>query len=290
MADSERVPSESLGRWVEWGAGELAFLDSREARLECEVILETLLGLTRSELYLARERNPSDFPRFSEFIQARKKRVPLAYLLKRSPFWEDVLEVEVGVFTPRPETEILIESFVKEGGFSSDTPFRFLDLGTGSGAIAVTVAKLFSRAEGVASDLSGEALVVALKNAKRLGVTDRMEWIQGNGQSIFQMKSFDVIFSNPPYIPSSEWEGLEEEVRREPRLALDGGKDGLDFYHQIMNELSCLRPGGSLWLEIGWGQAERVKSLFEKKGFEQISVFKDLNGIERVVGALGFHG
>ena len=290
MADSERIPSESLSRWVEWGTGELAFLGPREARRECEVILEDLLGLTRSELYLARETNPHNFPRFSEFIQARKRRVPLAYLLKRAPFWEDVLEVEAGVFTPRPETEILIESFVKEGGFSPDTAFRFLDLGTGSGAIAVTVAKLFSRARGVASDLSEDALALALKNAKQLGVTDRIERIQGNGLSVFQAESFDVIFSNPPYIPSSEREGLEEEVRREPRLALDGGPEGLDFYHHMMNGLSCLRPGGSLWVEIGWGQGECVTSLFKRKGFDQISIFKDLNGIERVVGASGFHG
>jgi len=274
---------------VEWGAGRLEFLTEREGRRECELILETLFGLSRSEIYFNKIASPRGFFRFSEVVQARKKRIPLAYLLGRAPFWDEELEIRSGVFIPRPETEFLVESFIKMGGFRTHSPFKFLDLGTGSGNIAVTVAKLFPWAEGVGSDLSGEALETASHNANHLKVASRIQWIQAPGLDAFSSRSFDVIFSNPPYIASGQCDELEEEVRREPRLALDGGKDGMKFYRHLLENISTLQLGGSLWIEIGWDQGERVTALFENK-FERVQLFQDLEGKDRIVGGTGFHG
>ncbi len=280
-----------VSEWLDWGVHELDFLEETEARRECEEMLGALFKVSRPELYLTREPYPGLFPQFSDWIQARKKRIPLAYLLKRAPFWEDEFDVEEGVLIPRSDTETLIEAFVTVGGFDQRSSFRFLDLGTGSGNIAVTIAKLFPESKGVGSDVSAQALSVARRNGERTGVNGRIEWTQADGLGAFTGKSFDLIFSNPPYVASEELETLDPEVRWEPRLALDGGRDGLNFYRRIFDELSCcLHPGGSLWVEIGAGQRLSVHTLFEKKGFRNIGVFKDLHGISRVMSGIGFHG
>jgi release factor glutamine methyltransferase len=289
MKVEERARTRPSDR-LDWGIGELGFLEEAEARRECEVMLETLLGLSRAEVYLASEFDLELLPQFSEWIQARKRRVPLAYLLGKAPFWDDEFEVAEGVLIPRPETETVIEAFLNVGGYTKSDPFRFLDLGTGSGNIAVTIAKLFPRSQGVGSDFSGKALAVAKRNAERLGVSDRMTWVQGSGLEIFGKDRFEVIFSNPPYVASQDLEKLALEVKQEPRLALDGGEDGLDFYRRIFRDLSCLAPGGSLWVEIGAGQRLAVQSLFDKEKFRNRVTFQDLLGIHRVVGGVGWNG
>jgi release factor glutamine methyltransferase len=276
--------------WLDWGIGELGFLEEAEARRECEVMLETLLGVSRAEVYLASEFDPQFLPQLSAWVQARKQRVPLAYLLGKAPFWDDEFEVEEGVLIPRPETETLIEAFLNVGGFNRSDRFRFLDLGTGSGNIAVTIAKLFPQSQGLGSDLSGKALAVAKRNAERLGASERMSWIQGDGLGSFEKERFDVIFSNPPYVASQDIEQLAPEVKQEPRLALDGGEDGLDFYRRIFRDLTCLSRGGSLWVEIGEGQRLAVQSLFDKERFRNRVTFQDLLGIHRVVGGIGWNG
>lgn len=282
--------SAGLIPWLEWGTQELGFLGEREAREECEQILEALFGVSRVELYLALNPEPLLYPQYSQLVRARKKRTPLAYLLGKAPFWDEAFKVEKGIFIPRPETETLVETFLKGGGFSKDESFHFLDLGTGSGNIAVILARLFPRSHGAATDLSFKALRVAEQNAACFGVAKRLFFLQADGLSAFEKGMFDVIFSNPPYVASREWETLEPEVHEEPRLALDGGEEGLEFYGKILRELRCLKPGGSLWVEIGWGQAPSVQSLFEKKGFRETHVFNDLNHTERIVSGKGFCG
>lgn len=276
--------------WLEWGRDELAFLGKREAQRECEKILETLFRVSRLELYLAREADPSVFPQFAAWVQARKKRIPLAYLVGKVPFWEDEFTVEEGVFIPRPETETLVDAFLTKSGFSRSDSFSFLDLGTGTGNLGLTLAKLFPRSRGILSDLSSQASALSARNAERFGVEDRLEGVQADGLLSFRESAFDVILSNPPYVASKDWEGLEPEVRSEPRRALVAGEEGLDFYRRIFRELSCLKKGGSLWVEIGWGQAEKVRPLFDRAGFGTIEIFKDLNSIERVMGGIDFHG
>lgn len=276
--------------WLEWGAGELSFLGEREARSECGLLLETLAGIPRLELHLEEKVPPSLFPQFAARIEARKQRIPLAYLLGKAAFWEDEFEVEEGVLIPRPDTETLIESFVRHAGFSKESRFLFLDLGTGSGNIAVTLAKIFPKAEGIASDISRTALKVAGRNAKRLGVGERIRFVRADGLPPFKETQFDVIVSNPPYVARGDWAGLEPEIGKEPRLALDGGEDGMDFYHKIYREWMGLKTGGSLWVEVGRGQAARVSSLFQKMGFRSTEIYRDLNRIERVVAGIGTRG
>ena len=276
--------------WLEWGACELAFLGKQEAIRECEQALETLFGISRSELYLTAPSDPIAFSQFSEWVRARKERTPSAYLLRGVHFWDDGLEVEEGVFIPRPETEVLIESFFSASGLRKPDAFKFLDLGTGTGNIAVTMAKLFPNSRGAAVDLSRKALAVARRNARRLGVSDRLQFVQADGLPAFGKEIFDCVLSNPPYIASRDWPTLEPEVRREPRLALDGGEEGLDFYRKIFRQIDCLKCGGSLWVEIGWGERAQVQKLFEAANFHGIRIFKDFNQIERVICGIKFNG
>ena len=278
-----------IAAWLEWGVGELAFLEKPEARRECEQMLENLLGLSRAELTLASDLALEPLTPFQDWVRERKKRTPLAYLLGKAPFWEDLFQVEEGVFIPRADTETLIDAFLTSASHVEKDGFRFLDLGTGSGNLAVTLAKLFPRARGTASDLSWKAVEIARKNAERLGVENQIQCVQADGLQAFAGESFEVIVSNPPYIPSEEWEMLDPEVRREPRLALEGGEDGLDFYRSLLKQLTCLKRGGSLWVEIGWGEGPAVRSLFEKRGFGRIKTFQDLNRIERVVAGMDFN-
>ena len=279
--------SRGIPDWIEWGKSRLAFLGPGAAREECELILESLLGVSRAELYLSGPAEARIFSRFREVVGGRQRRLPLAYLLGGAWFWDARLEVGPGVFIPRPETEGMIEGFLKEGGFSPSDPFRFLDLGTGSGAIALTLARLFPKARGVASDISDEALGTARRNAEILKVGDAIQFLRMDGLSGFCKESFDVIFSNPPYIGRGDLGSLEPEVRSEPLLALDGGEDGMDFYKRIAGELVALKRGGSLWVEIGWGQSARVRGIFEPMGFDTIKIFKDLNGTDRIVKGTG---
>lgn len=279
-------PGPDISDWLKWGKTELAFLGEHEAHQECERMLEALFGVSRAELYLSTQPQLRLFPRFSEWIEVRKGHVPLAYLARSADFWEDRFEVQSGVFIPRPETEGLIEAFLNEIQFTKEDAFRFLDLGSGSGVIATTLAKLFPRSRAVAADLSDRALAVTRRNARRLGVEDRVVLVQGDGVAAFGKATFDTILSNPPYVASGDWGRLDPEVREEPRVALDGGEDGLDFYRKIFQDLSCLKSGGSLWVEVGWGLASGVQSLFERKGFKGLRVFKDLNGIDRVIAGI----
>lgn len=281
-------PRSGILEWLEWGEAQLSFL-GEAAREECEQILEVLLGVTRPELYLTKRIESEAILRFRELVEARRKRVPLAYLLGRVYFWDAWFEVEKGVLTPRPETEGMIENFLEAGGHVKDQPFRFLDLGTGSGNIALTLARLFSKSRGVASDISEKALSVARRNAERLKTENPVQFIQADGLSAFEKESFDVIFSNPPYVAEKDWNGLDPEVREEPRLALMGGEEGLDFYRRIAKERSPLRKGGSLWVEVGFNQAGAVQSLFKEMGFDALNIFKDLNGIPRIVAGIGLN-
>lgn len=276
--------------WLQWGERELAFLGKVESRHECERMLESLLKIPRLELYRLTEYPTEYFSQFAVWVRARKRRIPLAYLLKRTFFWEDEFKVEEGVFLPRPETEILVEAFHKDSGFQPEETIHVLDLGTGSGILAITLAKLFPQVKFTGSDLSGKALTLARRNAFRHGVHERLRCVRSDGLFGFEKHTFDAIVCNPPYISSDEIEQLDPEIHQEPRLALDGGKDGLEVYRKILSALSCLKPRGSLWFEVGYGQAGEVERLLKKKGFRDVRQYKDLNQIPRVVAGVKFHG
>jgi release factor glutamine methyltransferase len=189
------------------------------------------------------------------------------------------------VLIPRPETEHLVEKAIALAGLFA-TP-RIVDVGTGSGAIAVALAQHLPGAQITATDLSDAALAVAKDNARRNGLTERIRFVQGDLLGPVAGENFDMIISNPPYIPARDRENLSIEVREyEPQLALFSGDDGLDVYRRLIPAVyEVLAPSGLVALEIGCGQAEAVGSLLRSAGFEEISFTPDLQGIARVASA-----
>ena len=253
-------------------------------RLDAEILLAHVLNCRRLDLYIDADKIlPLEMIlRFNELINRRLEGIPVAYLTGTREFMGLKFSVNENVLIPRPETEILTE-FVGEflrsigGGF-------FADLGTGSGAICVSILKFVKNSRACAVDVSQSALDVAKFNAQKFHVDDRAEFFCGDLFSPLDGKIFDAIVSNPPYIPTNDLKSLQTEVQTEPKLALDGGADGLNFYRRIISDApKFLRDGGLLAVEIGINQASAVKNLFEQKNFVDVGVLNDLAGIERVI-------
>lgn len=221
---------------------------------------------------------------FDACVRRRISREPLQYITGRQEFWGLEFEVTQDVLIPRPETEILVEAAVDMLS-KFDCP-RFCEVGVGSGCISVSMLNSIKGATAVATDISTPSLQVARLNAKKHGVDNRIDIIEAD---LFDSldERFDVIVSNPPYVPDSEIADLQPEVRDyEPRKALTGGADGLDVVRRIAVESpQRLRAGGVLFIEIGHDQAERVTNLFDKSVWGEIEFLSDLQGIERVVRA-----
>ncbi len=253
-------------------------------RLDAEILLAHVLNCRRLDLYVDADKIlPLEMIlRFNELINRRLEGIPVSYLTGTREFMGLKFSVNENVLIPRPETEILTE-FVGEflrsigGGF-------FADLGTGSGAICVSILKFVKNSRACAVDVSQNALDVAKFNAQKFHVDDRAEFFCGDLFEPLEGKIFDAIVSNPPYIPTSDLKSLQTEVQTEPKLALDGGDDGLNFYRRIISDApKFLRDGGLLAVEIGINQASAVKNLFEQKNFADVGSLNDLAGIERVI-------
>lgn len=288
---------------LEWSRRELANLGTEEAGASAERLLEETLGLERTFLYLkAGDRvSGSKVADYRRLILKRKARVPVAYLLRKAYFWNEVLEVRPGCLIPRPETEILVDTFIRRSGFQKQDKFSFLDLGAGSGAIGIAVLRHFPKARGTFSDISRKALQVTRLNLQNYGLLKRAEIVcsdlfESFPRTLFEGckkperesngRKWDVILSNPPYVAQRDLSKLEPELKLEPALALDGGKDGLSFYRRILRQAKkFLVPKGLLGLEIGAGQAPAVKTLIRKNGFEDPVIIKDYSGIPRVLMA-----
>ena len=255
-----------------------------DPHIDAQWMLESVTGLSRMQqkLQSAKELTPEQEQRFSSLLLSRANREPVQYLLGEQYFYGLKFSVTPDVLIPRQETEELCEwglSFLKK----HPVP-RVLDLCTGSGAIAVTLAHNCARAEVTASDLSGGALKVAQKNAAANGVNVR--FVQGDLWEPLDGLTFDLILSNPPYIPSADCETLQPEVMREPRMALDGGADGLDFYRRIADGAKeHLNPGGMIAVELGIGEAQDVAEMFRRAGLTDVEIRKDIYGVERMGGA-----
>jgi len=209
---------------------------------------------------------------------------PVQYVMGKTEFCGLDIEVNKNVLIPRPETELLVEAGV---GFVRAIPMpRILDLCTGSGCVAIALTKRIPGCRIVASDISEEALCVARLNAEKHGVGDSIEFVKSD--LFADLKgSFDIILSNPPYISGPEFSDLPDEVLKEPRIALYGGEDGLDFYRRIF---ACagrfLKSGGHIALEAGYGQADAIISIITSSvGFEFIGATKDFNDIDRIIAA-----
>jgi release factor glutamine methyltransferase len=265
---------------VRWTTGFFTRHGLASPRLDAELLLAHVLGVGRLDLYLRFEEPIPEPARasFRDLVRRRAQdRVPVAYLTGKREFWSLSFEVTPATLIPRPETEVLVRAVVDL------SPSRVADLGTGCGAIAAAVATALPNCEVVALDVSGDALDVARGNLLRLGLLERVTLVSGDGPGALPGE-FDVIVSNPPYVPSDEIAGLAPELRHEPRVALDGGADGLAVVSSFLREApGRLRPGGAIALEIGLGQAAAVEGLLRAAGARTSEVRKDLAGVERVV-------
>jgi len=264
------------------------FLVSRgveNARLEAEWLLCAATGLDRVGLYLNFEKplNDGELAAYRVLVARRGRREPLQHILGTQEFCGLEFEVTPDVLIPRHDMETLVnEALARKPAAKS-----ILDIGTGSGCIAVALACSLPGASVTAVDISGAALVVARRNAENNGAA--IEFLQGSLIEPVAGRQFDLIVSNPPYIPSSYIETLQPEVRDfDPRLALDGGVDGLDVYRAMIPDAAALlNPGGWLLLEVGVGQAGDVAGIFRTAGiYGEPIISCDAGGIERVVGAL----
>lgn len=265
---------------VRWTAEYFARHGIATPRLDAEILLAHVLGARRIDLYLRFEEaiGEPERARYRELIRQRgEQRVPVAYLTGTREFWSLPLEVSDRTLIPRPETETLVRAVVDLA------PARFADVGTGCGAIAAAVALELPGSTGIATDVSPDALRVAARNFERLGIASRLETREGDGVGVLP-GALDVIAANPPYVRSGELDGLPPELRHEPKLALDGGEDGLLVISELIHQApGKLRPGGSLALEVGRGQAPAVERAMRDAGAADVRIRKDLGGIERVV-------
>lgn len=253
----------------------------REARL----LLARVLDMPAAELALAGDRivTASQSAAFAEFVARREGHEPFAYIVGRRDFWTLELEVTPATLIPRPDTETLVETALKIAGHSM-APLRILDLGTGTGAILLALLTELPRAEGVGVDISDATLEVAKRNALRAGLGDRARFSKSSWWS-HAGTDYDLIVSNPPYIPSRDVDRLDANVRDfEPRLALDGGPDGLAAYRAILSVAAQrLTPHGAVLFEVGAGQADDVADMMRKSGLPFTATRTDLGGHQRVV-------
>lgn len=264
-----------------------------EARLDAWLLLEYVTKITRAYFYahMSEEVTEETEKYYHELCEKRAQHIPLQHLTNQAFFMGYEFFVNEHVLIPRQDTEVLVEEAEKRLQ-TMENP-KILDMCTGSGCILLSILADMEKVHGIGVDISEEALKVAEKNAENLQVSERVQFIESNLFSgvFFSEKdgndtgSYDILISNPPYIPTKEIEELMEEVRfHDPRLALDGHEDGLYFYRIITEEsIKYLKPGGWLLYEIGCSQGEDVSRLLRDAGFENIAVVKDLPGLDRVV-------
>lgn len=251
-------------------------------RVDAEMIMAAVLGVSREKLItIGREPfKDADRLRFNRWVSRRgDRREPLAYVIGWWDFYGQQFRVSPSTLVPRPETEVLVERALKVIG---KRRLRVADIGTGCGAIAVSIAS-HSPARVTATDISARALEVAKSNAKE----GKVEFILGNLLAPLKGRRFDLVVSNPPYVSSGQIFELSPEVQREPLVALDGGPDGLDVVRKLAAGLAkILAPGGRVLVEIGAGQAAEAAKLFNRAGFRGVTFVKDLASIDRVLEAV----
>lgn len=283
LTESRHTVLSLLGR----AADHLRSLGFDEARLHAELLLAHVLGLPRIGLYLNFDRplTAEETDHFKKLFRRRLNHEPLQYILGETEFMGLRIVVDPRVLIPRPETELLVERALAFAAGLSGGPIAILDVGTGSGNIAVALAHRLRSASVTALDVSADALRVAGGNVER-HVPGRVELVTGDLFSdVLPQRTFDLVVSNPPYIPLEEFPRLQPEVRNfEPRLATTDEGDGLRFHRRLVHlAWNFLKPGGAFMVEIGFGQAGAVSVLFSDAGFTGVDVTPDYAGIDRVV-------
>ena len=284
----------SVGEALRAAAARLRAAGSRSPRLDAELLLASSLGVPRAELFRdpSRMLSAEEAERFEDLLGRRLAREPVAYILGHRAFRTIDLEVTPDVLIPRPETETLVDVALEAlaampiaGPDPEDEPLA-LDVGTGSGCVALALAAEDPFVRVVAADIEPAALAVARRNGARLGLGRRVEFVLSDLFADVGERPFDLVVSNPPYIPADEYVALEPNVRDyEPRRALYGGVDGLDVYRRLIPGAALLlRPGGTLAVEVGAGQADDVAAIIDAAGaYEPPERRDDLSGVPRVV-------
>lgn len=255
--------------------------------LDAKILLMHTLHLSKEEIFLRADLalDKTELDNFLLLVKEREKRIPISHIIGRREFYGRDFEVNSKTLDPRADTETLIEAIIANYP-SKEKKLKILELGTGTGCIAVTLALEFNNALVTAVDISQEALEIAKRNINKHIKGNRVNILQSNFFSILdQGQKFDIIVSNPPYIKTSEIDTLQEEVKTyEPRLALDGGESGLDCYLQIAKDAkNYLDRSGKIFFEIGQGQEEDVCNIMTNEGYRLLSYFKDLNNIKRAL-------
>ncbi len=293
MADDKAAETQwTILKALTWTQSHFKTLDIDSPRLTAELLLCHSLGIRRLDLYLQFDRpmQPGELTGYRELIKRRIRREPVAYITGSIGFWESRFAVTPGVLIPRSDTETLVEASLAVLA-QSDTgrpgQKRVLEMGCGSGAVIISLAKSHPGHTYYATDISAEALAVSVGNATKNKIGQAIRFLQGSWLSPFKPGgTFHLIVSNPPYIPSKEIDTLQPEISGyEPRPALDGGPDGLDALEEIIaSALEYLVPGGCLLLEIGSDQKEAVAGIAGRvQGYKDLEFFKDYPGHYRVV-------
>ncbi len=280
----------SIGRVIRWAAEDFARKGFGSPRLDAELLLGHVLGVDRIRLIVdsARPLEESELTAYRELIKRRRRGEPIAYIRGEREFYGLPFKVDHRVLVPRPDTETLVETALQRTKERS-LYGRALDLCTGSGCVAIAFAKSRPTWRVTASDVSDDALAVARENTERLGAVFNTSFVEGDLFAALPSGArFELITGNPPYIARPEIAELQVDVRDfEPRLALDGGEDGLDLVRRIVAQApEFLEPSGVLALEIGFGQASAVAELFSARGFRDVARDRDYAGIERVVSGV----
>lgn len=274
----------TIGRILKWTEQYFKQKNIESPRLDAEVLLSHILGRERIYLYVHFDEplEPTELARYREAIKQRVQRVPVAYIIGEKEFMGLTFKVTADTLVPRPDTEILVQAAVERLRARGEAP-RFADIGTGSGAICLSVLHFLPKAQADTVDISPAARAIAEENAAALEVADRVTFHTGDLLAPLA-GSYDAILSNPPYIPDDDIAALAPEVRlKEPHTALAGGKDGLDFYRRLTADApALLKDGGFLALEVGIHQAAPVAAL-AVPSFSRTEILKDYAGIKRVV-------
>lgn len=272
-------------------------INSLAARLEAagnanptrtvEELAAHVLGCKPLEIYF-RELSPERAAELDTLVVRAEQGEPVQYIIGHVDFRGLEICCDSRALIPRPETELLVEEVLQASSgfkFQALSFFRIADVCTGTGCAGLALARELPNAGVTAIDLSPEALSLAKENAQRLGLTDRFQCLENDLLDGFEERSLDFVVSNPPYIPSNALETLDASVRGfEPRLALDGGEEGLDLIRSLVEQVAqALKPGGGLFLEIGYDQGDAVFQTLENAGFERVRIVKDLAGLDRIV-------
>lgn len=279
----------TVNEWLTYGIEQLYELGPEEARASTEALVSEVLLLNRSALYLQADRqlSQSQSSVLKRQIEQRKARIPLAYLLGKAYFWDECLTVGPGCLIPRPETELLVGWLTGKLFPGKSSTFSFLDLGTGSGALAVALLRHYPKACGTLTDISDQALSYARLNLERYGLTNRAQLVRTNLFCGFSSSAkWDVILTNPPYLSDQDFKDIQPELLCEPREALHAGPRGDEFYFCLAEQArNFLFKDGWIAAEMGMGQSPGIREHLKKNNFRSIETFRDYADIERIITA-----